>query len=355
MSTHEPASRDADEPVALVDGQGRVTGTAARSDVRRDNLRHAATAVLVRRPDGEILLHRRTATKDWAPGLWDAAAGGVLRAGEEPDTSAARELAEELGITGVALRPLTTHLFEDTTTRCFEHAYEAVWDGPVTLQPEEVAEGRWASMTDLVALLEDQPARFVPDTAQLLRRLAAAGIGDYGQLRAIAAARRAGLPFTVTRHGPVRSLEEAAAARGLAPQQVLKTLVVRLAEDDFRFVLVPGGREIAWPRLRALLGVNRLSMPSAAVAREVTGYERGTITPLGADRAWPVVADAAVARQVSIGGGAHGVALTVDAADLLAALGAVSAEVTAEVEDVVDDGQAVTDADAGGAATRRRR
>ncbi|HET8559005.1 MAG TPA: YbaK/EbsC family protein [Marmoricola sp.] len=336
MSTDEttgdepvPRQPTADEPVALVDAEGRQTGSAPRGVVRRDNLRHAATAVLVRRPDGAIHVHRRTETKDWAPGLWDAAAGGMLRAGEDPGKSAARELAEELGITGVALRALTTHLFEDDTTRCFEHAFEAVWDGPLVLQAEEVAEGHWATLEEVVARLDGAPGTFVPDTAALLRALAGSGIGDYGQLRALAAARRAGLELTVTRHGPVRSLAEAAAARGLEPRQVVKTLVVRVADDDYRFVLVPGDREIAWPRLRALLGVNRLSMPSAEVAREVTGYERGTITPLGASRSWPVIADAAVSGRVSVGGGAHGVALTVDAPALLRALAATTADIAA--------------------------
>ena len=75
---------------------------------------------------------------------------------------------------------------------------------------------------------------------------------------------------------------------------MVKTLVVRLTDDDIRFVLVPGDREISWPKLRALLGVNRLSMPSADVAYAVTGYVRGTITPLGSSKAWPVVADSAV-------------------------------------------------------------
>ena len=106
---------------------------------------------------------------------------------------------------------------------------------------------------------------------------------DDRSARAIAAAEALGLAHTVIRHGPVRSLAEAAAARGVEPRQVVKTMVVRVAEDDHRFVLVPGDREIAWPRLRALLGVNRLSMPSADAAREVTGYLRGTITPLGSD------------------------------------------------------------------------
>lgn len=146
--------------------------------------------------------------------------------------------------------------------------------------------------------------------------------------RALAAADSLGLQVQLTRHGPVRSLAEAARARGVEPSAVVKTLVVRVSDEDYRFVLVPGDREIAWPKLRALLGVNRLSMPSADVALAVTGYVRGTITPLGSTTAWPVVADASLSGPVSVGGGAPGVALTVDAGALVAALGATVADVT---------------------------
>ncbi|GAB6987416.1 aminoacyl-tRNA deacylase [Nocardioides pyridinolyticus] len=148
--------------------------------------------------------------------------------------------------------------------------------------------------------------------------------------RAIAAAEALGLEHTVTRHGPVRSLEEAAAARGVTPRQIVKTLVVRVSEGDHRFVLVPGDREIAWPKLRALLGINRISMPDAEAAYDVTGYVRGTITPLGSASPLPVVADASMVGPVSIGGGAHGVALTVVAGALVEALDATVADVTEE-------------------------
>jgi Cys-tRNA(Pro)/Cys-tRNA(Cys) deacylase len=146
--------------------------------------------------------------------------------------------------------------------------------------------------------------------------------------RAIAAAQQLGLHHEVVRHGPVRSLAEAAAASGVEPRAVVKTLVVRVSEGDYRFVLVPGDREIAWPKLRALLGVNRISMPSADLAFEATGYVRGTITPLGSSTAWPVVADGSMSGPVSIGGGGHGVALTVDADELVSALDATVADVT---------------------------
>jgi Cys-tRNA(Pro)/Cys-tRNA(Cys) deacylase len=151
--------------------------------------------------------------------------------------------------------------------------------------------------------------------------------GD-GSDRAMAAADRLGLTYVVTRHGPVGSLAEAAVARGVSPNAVVKTLVVRLRDKDYRFVLVPGDREISWPKLRGLLGVNRLSMPDAATARDVTGYVRGSITPLGSTHDWPVVADSTLDGTVSLGAGAPGVALSVAADALVAALGATVADVT---------------------------
>lgn len=150
--------------------------------------------------------------------------------------------------------------------------------------------------------------------------------------RAISALEASGLDVTLTRHGKVSSLAEAAAARGVAPRDLIKTLVVRRGEGDFLFVLVPGDREISWPKLRSLLGVNRLSMPDKEVAKEVTGYERGTITPFGSTTAWPVVADASLTgdpdRVISLGAGAHGVAATVNAEAALAHLDAQVADVT---------------------------
>ena len=152
---------------------------------------------------------------------------------------------------------------------------------------------------------------------------------DIDDTAALQAVRAAGLDHAVLRHGPVRSLAEAADARGVEPADVVKTLVVRRAEDDFLFVLVPGDRTISWPKLRALLGVSRLSMPDAATARDVTGYERGTITPFGATRGWPVVADERVrGRRITLGAGAHGVAVAVTADEALRALDAQVADVS---------------------------
>ena len=120
-----------------------------------------------------------------------------------------------------------------------------------------------------------------------------------------------GVEYRVVRTQPAGSAEESARLQGIELGALLRTLVVRRGEDDYLFVLVPGGRRFDWPNLRAHLGVKRLSMPDAEEARAVTGYERGAITPFGVQRAWPVIVDsAAMAHEVvAIGGGARGVNL----------------------------------------------
>jgi Cys-tRNA(Pro)/Cys-tRNA(Cys) deacylase len=146
---------------------------------------------------------------------------------------------------------------------------------------------------------------------------------------ALDALRAAGIAHRVIRHGPVSSLAEAARARGVQPADVVKTLVVRRGEDDFLFVLVPGDRTISWPKLRTLLGVSRLSMPAAEAATEATGYERGTITPFGSAKPWPVIADKRIrGRPITLGAGQHGVAVGVDADEVLRALDATVADVS---------------------------
>src|SRR6201993_5258085 len=146
---------------------------------------------------------------------------------------------------------------------------------------------------------------------------------------ALVAAEAIGLTHRVIRTGPVRSLAEAARARGVTPADVVKTLVVRRGEDDSLFVLVPGDRVISWPKLRALLGASRLSMPDAEVARQGTGYERGTMTPPGSGRRWPLIADERMrGREITLGEGEHGLALAVDADEVLQALNASVADIS---------------------------
>ncbi len=109
----------------------------------------------------------------------------------------------------------------------------------------------------------------------------------------------------------------------------MKSLVVRRGEDDYLFVLVPGGRKISWPELRAELGVSRVSLPDREDAFARTGYQPGTITPFGSTSAWPVVADETLrGQEVTLGAGANGVVALLLADDAVTALDGRYADVT---------------------------
>jgi Cys-tRNA(Pro)/Cys-tRNA(Cys) deacylase len=147
---------------------------------------------------------------------------------------------------------------------------------------------------------------------------------------AIRAATESGLDFEIVRTERPNSVIESAGLQGIEVDQLLRTIVVRRGADDYVFVLVPGGRQIDWPKLRGHLGVKRLSLPDEAEAKEATGYERGAITPFGSTRPWSVIADARVSGlpRVAIGGGARGVNLHMTAGDLVAHLNADVVDVT---------------------------
>jgi Cys-tRNA(Pro) deacylase len=145
---------------------------------------------------------------------------------------------------------------------------------------------------------------------------------------ALLAVTTSGLAHQVVEYGRVASVEQAAVARGVALDRVIKTIVVRRGEGDLLMVLVPGDRVIDWAKLRKVCGVSRMSLASAAEALAATGYAPGTITPFGSTNALPVIADASMGGLASIGGGDHGVAINLDASELIAFFGAQVADVT---------------------------
>ena len=149
---------------------------------------------------------------------------------------------------------------------------------------------------------------------------------------AIAAAKGLGLDVRVVQTRRAGSAAESAELQGIELGALLRTIVVRRGEEDYLFVLVPADRRFDWPKLRAHLGIRRLTLPDAEEARRVTGYERYTITPFGATQAWPVILDASAMgfARVSVGGGAFGVNLHVPPDDLVRALGADVVDVSAE-------------------------
>lgn len=139
----------AEELVDVVDADDRVLRTVTRAEMRAGRLRHRSVFVVVQSSCGDVLAHRRADHKDVWPGRWDFAAGGVVTSGEGYDEAAVRELAEELGIAGVALERLGRGAYEDVDVAEIAQVYRVHWDGPVSFADGEVAETRWITLEEL--------------------------------------------------------------------------------------------------------------------------------------------------------------------------------------------------------------
>lgn len=150
-----------------------------------------------------------------------------------------------------------------------------------------------------------------------------------GRERVAADASSRSIPIEIVERPKADSLEQAAEILGVPAAAIVKSLVVKRHDGTFLFALVPGDRQISWAKLRAVVGVNKLQLPDAALAREATGYERGTITPFGSTTAWPVFADERmVGHRVAMGAGEHGYSAWVEADDLVAGFGATVADIS---------------------------
>jgi prolyl-tRNA editing enzyme YbaK/EbsC (Cys-tRNA(Pro) deacylase) len=149
-----------------------------------------------------------------------------------------------------------------------------------------------------------------------------------GVRRVLRAAEQRGLAVEIHTRPPARSLEEAAELLGLTPADIAKTLVLRRSKGEYLFAVLAGDSQLAWPKLRALVGVNKLTLPDAGEALTATGYARGTITPVGSEHDWPLYVDQRlVGRRVAMGSGDHGYSAFVDVDALVAAYGGLVADI----------------------------
>ncbi len=156
---------------------------------------------------------------------------------------------------------------------------------------------------------------------------------------AVDAVRRAGVDHVVHEyaHDPARTDREAraswgleaAAALGVAPGRVFKTLVARVDESRLAVGIVPVDAELDLKALAAALDGRRAVMAEPADAERSTGYVVGGISPLGQRRRLPTVLDAAAFDEptVLVSAGRRGLDLELDPADLVRLTGAVVARI----------------------------
>jgi Cys-tRNA(Pro) deacylase len=135
-----------------------------------------------------------------------------------------------------------------------------------------------------------------------------------------------GIPHRVFTHPEkVTSLEQAARERGQRPEQVVRSILFRIGEDEYLMALVAGPKQISWKALRSYLGQSRLTMADKDEVLEVTGYPIGAVSPFGTLRRLRVLVDPSVfvEEEISLGSGVHGTTVILKSAHLKRALGEV--------------------------------
>lgn len=145
----------------IVNERDEVIGSAPRSVVHARGLLHRAVHVLVFNARGKVFLQKRSMKKDRQPGVWDSSSSGHVDSGEVYDTSAVRELREELGLV-IAQTP--QRLFK--IDACEETDAEFVWvyrcesEGPFTLHPDEIDAGGWFAPAEVSRWIKERPQDF---------------------------------------------------------------------------------------------------------------------------------------------------------------------------------------------------
>jgi 16S rRNA (adenine1518-N6/adenine1519-N6)-dimethyltransferase len=154
----------AEEPLVLVvDAADSPIGAGTKDEIQQAGLYHRIVRVMVEDEHGAILLQKRSDNQQLYPGCWDNSAAGHVDEGEDYDVAAARELAEELGVTNVHLEEIgqyqSRQVVEWRQLNRFNRVYvvSITRDMPLNPSPEEVSETRWVTKHELRALVSELP------------------------------------------------------------------------------------------------------------------------------------------------------------------------------------------------------
>jgi Ala-tRNA(Pro) deacylase len=132
--------------------------------------------------------------------------------------------------------------------------------------------------------------------------------------------RQTSVPFTVTRHAPVFTSEEAAAVRGTPLASGAKALIVK-AGEAFLLLVLPADRKLDSKTARASLGVKALRFATPEEVDRLTSLKPGSIPPFGSLFGLATHCDPALSANeaINFNAGDHSISVHVAFADYVRA------------------------------------
>ncbi len=138
------------EKFYLVDKDDQVLGSITRDQAHSDKTKiHRCVQIVITNHLDQILLQKRSMSKDTYPGYWTLSAAGHVEYGQTYLQAAKRELFEEVGIK-TRLTFIIKYLLEMPS----ETEIEALYTGKVTkldttLDAHEISQVKWVKKKDL--------------------------------------------------------------------------------------------------------------------------------------------------------------------------------------------------------------
>lgn len=150
-----------EEIFPLVDEDGQVIGQATRSECHSGSkILHPVIHLHIFNSKGELYLQKRSAAKDIQPDRWDSSVGGHVDLSETAEEAALREAREELGINEILPHYITKYIIETDVERELTYCFYAVYDGEITIDRKEVSDGRFWTIEEIKANLNQSVFTF---------------------------------------------------------------------------------------------------------------------------------------------------------------------------------------------------
>lgn len=148
--------------IQIVDENDQPIAVATKQEARGQGLIHRLASVMLDDGNGRLLLQLRSPHKDLSPNCWDCSASGHVDAGEGYETAAYRELAEELGVSGIVLTELGKDRYNkirngNQLNRFVKFYTGTITETPTNLQASEIAAVQWFTIAEIRQLIAEQP------------------------------------------------------------------------------------------------------------------------------------------------------------------------------------------------------